>query len=89
MASRKQARQRAEDRLVTALNNPRAVTDHDRGTLVLIESKFLDLATEIELHLEDSRLKSLALTNLEEALTWANKGIYTQGSRGEDMDDGD
>lgn len=74
------ARSRAEARFVTARNNQRVLTDHDKGTLALLESKVLDLATDIEQYAPDGRLKSLALTHLEETLTWANKAIYTQGA---------
>lgn len=74
------ARSRAEARFVTARNNPRVLTDHDKGTLALLESKVLDLATDIEQYALDGRLKSLALTHLEETLTWANKAIYTEGA---------
>lgn len=74
------ARGRAEARFVTARNNPRVLTDHDKGTLALLESKVLDLATDIEQYAPDGRLKSLALTHLEESLTWVNKAIYTVGA---------
>lgn len=74
------ARSRAEARFITAHNNPRVLTDHDKGTLALLESKVLDLATDIEQFAPDGRLKSLALTHLEETLTWANKAIYTEGA---------
>lgn len=74
------ARGRAEARFVTARNNPRVLTDHDKGTLALLESKVLNLATDIEQFVPDGRLKSLALTHLEESLTWVNKAIYTVGA---------
>lgn len=74
------ARNRAEARFITARNNQRVLTDHDKGTIVLLESKVLNLATDIEQFVPDGRLKSLALTHLEETLTWANKAIYTEGA---------
>lgn len=75
-----EAQKRAIDRLVTARNNPRQTTDHDKGTLVKIESLALQFAGTIEQYVPDGRLKSLALTHLEETLTWANKAVYTQGA---------
>ena len=34
------------------------------------------LAQQIDVHIEDSREKSLALTKLEESLMWAGKAIF-------------
>ena len=88
--TRTAARQRAEDRLVTARNNPRETTRLDRDTLAILEAQALDLATSIEEYVPNGRLKSLALTHLEETLTWANKAVYTQGAvEGSDPAPGD
>lgn len=38
----------------------------------------LDLAGEIDKKVPDGRWKSLALTALEEALMWANKGLFNE-----------
>lgn len=74
------ARSRAEARFITARNNPRVLTDHDKEILVLLEAAIINLATNIEQFIPEGRLKSLALRNLEESLTWANKAIYIDGA---------
>ena len=80
MADSAGARERVEKRFVTALNNRRELTGHDRGTLALIEGAALNFAQLVEEYVPYSRHQQLALTHIEDALTRANKGIYTEGA---------
>jgi hypothetical protein len=41
-----------------------------------LRSKIAELAFDLNVHVEDSREKSLAITKLEEALMWAGKAIF-------------
>lgn len=41
-----------------------------------LRQKVLELATIIDIDIEDSQPKSVALTKLEEALMWAGKAIF-------------
>lgn len=81
------ADERVKARFVTAANNPRVPAENDRVALHLIESAVMSAAMTIELYAPDGRLKSLALTNLEETLTWANKAIYVHGVQPGSMTD--
>lgn len=76
-----QARAKAEGRFVTAGNNPRTPEPADHAAVEEFTEAAIQLGTAIEAALDDSRYKSLALTALEEALTWANKGAYADGAR--------
>jgi len=76
-----EAKLRTAERFVTAMNNTREVTRFDRDTLAIVEAKVVELGELIEQVAPTGRLKSLALTHLEETLTWANKAIYTQGAQ--------
>lgn len=41
----------------------------------VIRDKALELAVLIDIHTPESREKSLAITNIEQAIMWANAGI--------------
>lgn len=44
----------------------------------IIREFVVALAQQIDVHIEDSREKSLALTKLEESLMWAGKAIFKE-----------
>lgn len=62
---------------------PESIALHER-----VRRQFLELALLLDSEVADSRAKSLALTELEAALMWANRaiamefGVPTQGSTG-------
>ena len=45
------------------------------GLMANMRMRFLDLAEHIDERVPDSREKALSITNLEQALFWANKAI--------------
>lgn len=70
------ALERTRNRLITAQNNRRVITDEDRDDVDAVTAAAIGLGAAIEQLVPDGRNKSLALTALEDALTRANKGIY-------------
>ena len=66
--------------LTTALNNQRTMTKADELAVAELLAHAERFAEAIERLLPESREKSLAWTHLEDALTRANKAVYTQGA---------
>lgn len=67
-------------RFVTSATAP-APTAEQREDSRQITETIIQAAAEIDGRCLDGRWKSLALTQLEEALMWANKSIYNEEKR--------
>ena len=68
-------REDVSERFMIAQDGPRPSTEqlelqHD------LRQDFAELAQKINVIIEDSREKSLAITKIEEALMWAGKAIF-------------
>ena len=66
-----------EDRFPTSVSTP-PPTREQREASVQIQRDIVIAATTIDARVPDGRWKSLALTALEEALMWANKGVFNE-----------
>ena len=66
-----------ESRFPIAANSP-APSAEQKQAAVILRSFFVDVALAVNDTIPDGRWKSLALTNLEEALMWANKGLFNE-----------
>jgi len=52
-------------------------TPEQRKVVATSADLIFDAANHIDAHVPDGRHKALALTALEEALMWANKGVFS------------
>ena len=64
-----------KERFVTSVTG-KAPTEDQVSASNFVRSYVIDTATSVNDAVPDGRYKSLALTALEEALMWANKGIF-------------
>lgn len=64
-----------KERFVTSVTG-KPPTDRQVEESDLVRSYIVDAASAVNRTAPDGRYKSLALTALEEALMWANKGIF-------------
>lgn len=63
------------DDLQRRFNFHPADTEHKRDTHNLVRNSCLHLAFQLDELVPDGREKSLAITNLEQVMFWANAGI--------------
>ena len=66
----------ADDKIAKRFES-KIFTDDSKSASIIIRDSIIFAAQNIDAQVPDGKEKSLALTKLEEALMWSNKGIAT------------
>jgi hypothetical protein len=77
VSARRESETDIRERFATAAGSAKPSPERISASVDMRES-VIDVAVTINDAVPDGRWKSLALTALEEALMWANKGLFNQ-----------